>query len=95
MNADDARVSCRRWWVAGVVQGVFFRAATRDRARALGLSGAARNLSDGRVEVIACGTQPALESLAAWLHQGPPAARVDAVVEEPWAGSPPADFTTG
>ncbi|AOV17527.1 acylphosphatase [Acidihalobacter aeolianus] len=68
---------CRRWWVAGRVQGVSFRAATRSEAHALGLIGYARNLADGRVEVYACGSQVAIAALDAWLHQGPPVARVD------------------
>jgi acylphosphatase len=62
------------------VQGVYFRASTRDRARELGLTGYARNLADGRVEVLACGSVVAVEQLCAWLWRGPPAARVDAVV---------------
>ncbi len=69
--------------VSGKVQGVFFRASTCSRARQLGLSGYARNLQDGRVEVLASGDDAALETLAAWLKQGPPAARVDAVLREP------------
>jgi len=46
----------RRCLVAGRVQGVFYRASTRARAEALGVTGHARNLPDGRVEVLACGT---------------------------------------
>lgn len=67
---------CRRCWVSGRVQGVFFRAATRQRAQELGVTGYARNLDDGRVEVLACGESDAVESLCAWLWQGPPYARV-------------------
>jgi acylphosphatase len=70
-------------WVRGRVQGVFFRAATADEAQALALSGWVRNLPDGRVEIVAEGRRPALQALAAWAHQGPPAARV-AEVEEQW-----------
>ena len=68
-----------RFLVAGRVQGVFFRASTAQRARELGLAGVARNLDDGRVEVIASGDAAALAALHAWLHQGPSAARVDDV----------------
>jgi acylphosphatase len=68
-----------RFLVAGRVQGVFFRASTAQRARELGLVGVARNLDDGRVEVIASGDDEALAALHAWLHQGPPTARVDDV----------------
>ncbi len=70
----------RRAFVSGRVQGVYFRASTRDRARELGVTGYARNLADGRVEVLACGPMTAVEQLCAWLRQGPPAARVDDVV---------------
>ena len=66
-------------WVSGRVQGVFFRASTRERALALGLRGHALNLPDGRVEVVAAGDPEALEALAAWLQHGPPMARVERV----------------
>ena len=48
----------------------------------LGLAGHARNLADGRVEVIAVGAADAIETLAAWLAEGPPSAQVDAVVRD-------------
>lgn len=69
----------RRYLVSGRVQGVSFRAATRHQARALGLAGHARNLPDGRVEVLAQGREEALGQLESWLWRGPPAARVDFV----------------
>ncbi|HTV87111.1 MAG TPA: acylphosphatase [Dyella sp.] len=69
-----------RFHVSGRVQGVFFRASTRREALRLGLRGYARNLADGGVEVIACGTPEALGELEQWLWQGPPAARVEKVV---------------
>ena len=72
-------MSVARFLVSGRVQGVFFRASTRDAARALGLAGYARNLDDGRVEVVAQGSEDAIEALRAWLHDGPPQARVDQV----------------
>lgn len=71
-----------RFLVEGKVQGVFFRASTRAQALGLGLRGWARNLPDGRVEVVAMGEMRALDALAQWLEDGPPAARVDAVVRE-------------
>lgn len=71
-----------RFLVSGRVQGVFFRASAQRRARDLGLTGHAKNLADGRVEVVACGAPQALDELRRWLHDGPPAARVDAVVCE-------------
>lgn len=58
------------------MQGVWFRGSTRRQAEQSGLTGYARNLPDGRVEVLACGELDALEALAKWLWQGPPAAEV-------------------
>lgn len=69
----------RRFLVSGKVQGVFFRASTARRACELDLRGLARNLPDGRVEVLAAGPADALAILEAWLREGPPLARVDAV----------------
>ncbi len=80
---DTASVIARRAWVCGRVQGVSFRAGTREQARRLGLRGWAINLPDGRVEVLACGEAAAVQSLLDWLHRGPPLARVDAVSVEP------------
>jgi len=70
-------VSAARFVVSGKVQGVFFRASTRDRAQALGLRGFAKNLPDGRVEVLVAGDDAAIDELAAWLREGPPMARVE------------------
>jgi len=63
--------------VSGRVQGVFFRATTRDEARAHGLSGWVRNLPDGRVEFAAEGEKSSVQELLAFLRVGPPGARVD------------------
>lgn len=78
---DYARLHLR---VSGRVQGVFFRGACADEARALALTGWVRNLPDGRVEIVAEGRRTALKALAAWAHQGPPVARV-IQVEEEWS----------
>ena len=75
--------SCRRYLVSGRVQGVFFRASARDMARQLGLSGYASNRRDGTVEVVACGTEEALDRFRDWLHRGPPQAEVENVQQEP------------
>lgn len=72
-----------RFLVAGKVQGVCFRASTRDVAVEHGLRGYAMNLPDGRVEVLATGDPNAIEALARWLCHGPPMARVDAVERHP------------
>lgn len=73
---------CRRYLISGRVQGVAFRATAQDAARGLGLTGFARNLNDGRVEVVACGEFQRLEQLESWLWQGPRWARVEQVVAE-------------
>lgn len=77
---------CIHCFVSGKVQGVWFRAGAQEQARELGLTGWARNLPDGRVEVMACGTQDKLAELYRWLHEGPPLAKVtDVTYEElPW-----------
>jgi acylphosphatase len=75
----------RRLWlqVQGRVQGVFFRASTREQAQRLGLAGWVRNLPDGSVEVLAEGEEASLRRLADWCRRGPPGAHVDEV-EESW-----------
>ena len=75
-------MACRRFLVRGRVQGVWFRASTRQEAERLGLTGQAVNLADGRVEVMACGPEAMLDELATWLWQGPELARVDDVSSE-------------
>jgi len=65
--------------VTGRVQGVWFRAWTRERAQELGVSGWVRNRSDGSVEAVVSGPCEAVEALIAALHEGPPAAEVEDV----------------
>ncbi|HZZ85739.1 MAG TPA: acylphosphatase [Anaeromyxobacteraceae bacterium] len=65
--------------VSGLVQGVWFRQSTADEGHRLGLSGTARNLPGGAVEVHAEGERARVEALVQWCHRGPPAARVDRV----------------
>ncbi len=69
----------KRFLVSGRVQGVFFRASAAQRGRVLGLRGFARNLADGRVELLAAGPEDALAALEHWLWQGPPLASVASV----------------
>ncbi len=75
------RSAAKRWFVAGMVQGVGFRFFVEHKARALGLSGWVRNLNDGRVEVYAAGPAARLSDLAAALHAGPRMAHVRSVEE--------------
>ena len=86
---------CARFIVSGRVQGVFFRASARDEARRLGLTGHARNLDDGSVEVVACGEESSLAQLERWLHTGPPHARVASVSRSPVEMQSPAQFRIG
>jgi acylphosphatase len=82
--SDDAAMQTMRMRVRvrGRVQGVYFRAATRERARALGVVGSVRNRDDGSVEIEAEGAAAAVEALVSWARQGPAAARVDDVQVE-------------
>jgi len=70
---------CRRSLVSGRVQGVFYRATCVRKAQSLGITGYARNLPDGRVEVLACGETAAVEQFIASLWEGSPASKVAAV----------------
>ena len=78
--AEPARV---RVVIEGRVQGVFFRASTRDEARARGLTGWVRNLPDGRVAALFEGDRRMVENMLAWCRQGPPYSYV-AHVEVEW-----------
>jgi acylphosphatase len=86
----------RRCYVSGRVQGVFYRASTRQKAAELGCNGYARNLADGRVEVLIVGQPASVQSLIDWLWHGPPGAHVTNVaIHEAEVDSPPQRFTTG
>jgi acylphosphatase len=69
-------------FVTGTVQGVFYRASTRDAARERGVDGWVRNLADGRVEAVFEGPENAVEAMVEWCHAGSPAADVEAVDAE-------------
>lgn len=64
-------------FVSGWVQGVFFRAETRELARRLGVTGWVRNLWDRRVEAVFEGEDWAVERMVSWCHRGPSGARVE------------------
>ena len=85
----------RLFTVHGRVQGVWFRDSTRREAERLGIAGYAINLPDGNVEVLACGRPAAVDELQAWLHRGPPMARVSRVEVTESDAQAPAGFTIG
>jgi acylphosphatase len=69
----------RKYFVAGRVQGVYYRATAARHARELGITGHARNLSDGRVEVLAFGSETAHDELVRRLWTGSSASKVTTV----------------
>ncbi|ELZ02564.1 acylphosphatase [Natrialba asiatica] len=79
--ADTTRTRARVF-VSGTVQGVYYRANTRDTARERGIDGWVKNLDDGRVEAVFEGPEDAVESMVEWCHTGSPAADVEAVDAE-------------
>ena len=68
--------------VTGTVQGVYYRASTRDAATERGVDGWVRNLDDGRVEAVFEGSEGAVEEMVEWCHTGSPAASVEDVSAE-------------
>ncbi|WP_422134475.1 acylphosphatase [Endozoicomonas sp. ALD040] len=86
---------CRRAMVEGRVQGVWYRGSTQQEARKLGITGWAKNLPDGRVEVLMCGEERELDKLEAWLQSGPPMARVTGVSVSLEPEQEFSEFTTG
>jgi acylphosphatase len=72
-------VICKRCVVAGRVQGVFYRGTAARRAQELAVRGYARNLADGRVEVLACGEEESVRTFVSWLWTGSTASKVTSV----------------
>lgn len=70
---------CLHLLISGRVQGVWFRRFAQERAEANGVTGWARNLTDGRVEVMLCGEERAVRHVETWLNQGPELACVTGV----------------
>lgn len=69
--------------VKGKVQGVYYRQSTREKAKALQITGTVKNLFDGTVELIATGTSEQLEQLTTWCRLGPPRAAVTDLIITP------------
>ena len=89
---------CKKCLVGGRVQGVFYRATTAQRARELGIRGYAKNLPDGRVEVLAVGDPETVQAFIEWLWTGSSASKVTSVDAADIALQPhehPKAFTTG
>jgi acylphosphatase len=74
--------------VHGNVQGVFFRASTRDESIRIGVGGWVRNLPDGTVQALFEGEKKKVETIIGWCHVGPPGAQVSKVdiFWEPYGG---------
>ena len=70
---------CKKCLVSGRVQGVFYRGTAARRAQELAVRGYARNLADGRVEVLACGEEEAVRTFVSWLWTGSSASKVTSV----------------
>jgi acylphosphatase len=81
----DTTTRCLKVMVSGHVQGVCFRHYTRQKAVELGISGWVRNLSDGHVEALICGTSAELDAMLAWLAHGPDGAEVSGCTAKPAA----------
>jgi acylphosphatase len=75
MTGEEQRVRAHVY-VSGRVQGVYYRANTRDAAREQGVDGWVRNLDDGRVEAVFEGPPDAVDAMVEWCHDGSPAASV-------------------
>jgi acylphosphatase len=82
MSGASASIRIR---ISGRVQGVWFRAWTAEQARERGLSGWVRNRRDGSVEALFSGPEATVREMIERCREGPPAARVERVVEEPVA----------
>lgn len=85
---------CVHAFISGKVQGVYYRFSTQQQAWRLGVTGWAKNLSDGRVEVLLCGEEAAVYELESWLRIGPPAACVEHVEVRVIEWQMIVDFTT-
>jgi len=81
MNGNRAHV-----YISGLVQGVCFRAYTKEKAVKFGLTGYVKNLPDGRVEAVFEGQEDNIKKMIEWCHKGPPTAnveKVDVYLEKP------------
>ncbi len=82
---------CLHLLITGQVQGVWFRESMRQEALAQGATGWVRNLPDGKVEAVVCGSEEAVQALLKWAKRGPPLARVTSIET---CETPPEPFST-
>ncbi|MCI0560793.1 MAG: acylphosphatase [Nitrososphaera sp.] len=66
-------------FISGQVQGVFFRTSAQEKARELGLTGWAKNVPEGKVEIVCEGEKEDVEKFVEWCREGPELARVENV----------------
>jgi len=81
-NSFDEALICRHYYISGRVQGVWYRSWSQKTAQKLGLTGWTKNLSDKRVEIMACGTEAQLAQYETLLKKGPTLARVSEIQAE-------------
>ena len=82
MSTKKMSVKCKKFTVKGHVQGVGFRYYTSVQGLKLGLTGYVKNLNNGDVEVVACGTNAQISVFTEWLKEGPRTATVESVIQE-------------
>lgn len=82
MGGTDGDTARAHVMIEGRVQGVYYRANTRETATELGLDGWVRNLPDGRVEAVFEGPREDVVAAVSWCHEGSPAAEVENVEAE-------------
>jgi acylphosphatase len=80
LSAREAANVQAHLFISGTVQGVSFRASTREQAKQRGVMGWVKNLKDGRVEALLQGPKDKVDEVIQWCHRGPPAAKVEKVV---------------
>jgi acylphosphatase len=71
--------TCINVKISGIVQGVWFRASTKQKAEQLGITGWVKNTPDGNVEAVFEGDEDIIKEMLQWCQQGPPHARVENV----------------
>ena len=81
-NHSNSAPYCIHAFISGLVQGVWFRAFTREQALAHQVKGWAKNLADGRVEVMLAGEKNQVEAVLTALQTGPPLSKVSGIEQK-------------